>query len=77
MITLPGPGTRTCCVCGKTFPIVRAHVYQVRETLSVSQLFSVTQRTYDAIDCPTCSCQNRLGVRYPKVKELVEVNDDD
>ena len=58
-----------CCVCGMRFEPRKEAVYQVTESLSVAQVLTDAAKTFDAMDCPRCGCQQVLKVRMPKVVE--------
>lgn len=51
------PGMKTCCVCGRDFPLVAER----RCTAEYGACLMST--LYDAIDCPHCGCQNILQER--------------
>ena len=55
-----------CCVCGMRLEPRKETVYQVSESLSVTQALTDTAKVFDAIDCPRCGCQHVLKVRMPR-----------
>lgn len=65
-----------CKVCRKHFTPDSRLVYQVSDSISVVQALTVSQKTYDAIDCPRCGCQLVLNVRMPKAVKGGAEDDD-
>ncbi len=58
-----------CEICGKTFPLCKEYVYQIRKELPVLASLTEPARTYDAIDCPFCGCQKILKERYAHIEK--------
>lgn len=57
-----------CEICGKTFPLNKEYVYQIRKELPVLASLTEPAQTYDVIDCPFCGCQKILKTRYERIK---------
>ena len=60
-----------CSVCFKKFELKKENVYRATETTGIVNMF-VGEKTYDATDCPFCSCQNILGERLRKIAKRNE-----
>lgn len=58
----------TCEICGKTFPLDKEYVYQIKKELPVLASLTEPAQIYDAIDCPFCGCQKILNKRYECIK---------
>lgn len=68
-------GYKRCEVCRMVFPLHSDEVYIVREktTTGLAACFSGEELLlFDAIDCPFCSCQNRLTERLRKEEPTME-----
>ena len=54
-------GIATCKICGRDFALMKEDHYVAHEPLKKGALAAlvdnVTQREYDAFDCPHCGCQ--------------------
>jgi len=55
-----------CSVCGQRFHIVKAQVYQAKETGGVIKALADGAKTFDVMDCPNCGCQKAICVRMDK-----------
>ena len=53
-----------CNICNNKFYIDSKKVYQVQNTELIKGI-----ETYDAIDCPNCSCQILLWKRLKKINK--------
>lgn len=59
-------GARTCCVCGRDFPLFAECRYTVRNRkplTAIAAIGSFEPALHDAFDCPHCGCQNLVGER--------------
>lgn len=60
------PGMKTCCVCGRDFPLLIENLYHARDNTKTG-LAALTcgseEDLFDAMDCPHCGCQNILQPR--------------
>ena len=61
------PGMKTCCVCGRDFPLLVENRYTARDPeksgAPASLVGSAEVNLFDATDCPHCGCQNILQPR--------------
>lgn len=86
------PGMKTCCVCGRDFPLLVENRYTARDPEKSDTLASLVSPTevdlFDAMDCPHCGCQNILQTRKrecldnyceltEEVEDVTEVEDDE
>lgn len=60
---------RACDICGRRMAIWRKDVYQVQEELGILERVVKLPRQFDAINCPSCGCQNILAPRLWPVEE--------
>lgn len=76
------PGMRTCCVCGRDFPLLIENRYTARgnEKTGIAALTGgVEEDLFDAMDCPHCGCQNILQTRKRRdaISKLADMAEDD
>lgn len=65
-------GTRTCCVCGRDFPLYSGSRYTVRDKeppAIIAAFGDFEPKSYDAFNCVHCGCQNLVNRRLAACEE--------
>lgn len=71
---------QTCQICGNRFKVTKDQVYIVIEKQGFAASLTTPAPKFDAIDCPSCGCQQVLAVRMPRLSiknDEVERNEDE
>lgn len=59
-----------CDVCGFRMLPLKEQIYEVRETLGLTDVLTHAAKTFEAMDCPRCGHQVVFAVRMPRVQAL-------